>query len=243
MIFDNRITSGTALTSSIWNKAWGFDGTAKTLYDDVGAQQYTNQIYSNFSWANGKQIVQSAIANEFIVVEHSFTTGTYDTSNRSGDLTTWQTGMVTDDYLRDGIYIPRDGYYYVQCDVNVNDSANRIGNTLNVDGISPGPNNMLSLRLIKASQADSSTIVSVEYLSTKLSNVIVAATGNSPEYVQPHYSITANKIIALRKATKIIIQVSLNNYPGRNQKIISSHFKAYLLKSITPVYGGELFYE
>lgn len=242
MIFDNRITSGTALTSTIWNKAWGFDGTARTLYDNVGAQQYTNQIYSNFSWINGKQIL-SGTANQFIVVEHSFIAGTYDTSNRSGDLTTWEQGMPQEDYLRDGIYIPRDGYYFIQCDVAVNDESNRIGNTLNVDGITPGPNNMLSLKILTAAQADTTNYSEQKYFTSKMTNVIAAATGNAPEYVQPHYSITANTFIALRRATKIYVQISLNSYPARNQKIISSHFKAFLIKALQPQYGGELFFE
>ena len=50
MIFNNFVDNGTVLTSTIWNRAWGFEGTAKSLYDLVGAQQYASNIYGAFSW-------------------------------------------------------------------------------------------------------------------------------------------------------------------------------------------------
>lgn len=220
MIFDNEVTSGQVINSTIWNRAWGLNGTAKTLYDMIGGQQSATQAYSAGSWAGGKQ---SFTAES--VIQYSFITGTYPSSIRSGDLITWSPGFSIANNLRDSLIILRDGYYVIHVEVGVNDNANRIGNSLNADGTATVPNIALTVTLDIGLNSKNPSF-------QRITNVVRASTGNSPQFTQPYYSAFANYVLPLTAETQVILKASLNSYPGRGERIVHSSIKAHLLRAV-----------
>jgi hypothetical protein len=217
MIFDNEVQNGDIINSTIWNRAWGLNGTAKTLYDMIGAQQFAAQGYSAGSWIRGTQSITTSS-----VVQYSFISTTYQSNTRTGDFITWSQGYSVFNNARDTIWIQRSGYYIIHLEVGINDNANRIGNTANTDGTGIVPN--------------VSMLVTIDTGSTfsfnRITNVVKASTGNSPQLNQPYYSAFASYCIQLNAGTQIRLTASLNSYAGRGERIVHSNLKAHLLKAM-----------
>jgi hypothetical protein len=213
MIFNNFVNDGTPLTASIWNEAWGYAGTAASMYDAVGAQQYAAQIYSAAVWANAKQ----GLTTTDEVVQFNFTAApAYPSSERSGSLMNWISVMPTTENFRDGITIQRDGYYIVQADVSLGDSAQRMCSSTNLDGINLVPDRSVNVTV-------ASRIYSV------MPNTIKAATANAPQNLQPHVASTQTFLSKFRKGEKIIIQTDVVD--GRDDRIVYAALKVFLIKA------------
>lgn len=224
MIYNNFVANNTIITANTWNKAWGFEGTAKSLYDYVGAHQYASMTYSAFSWNGGKQQItvdDTLIQYSFINTVFPYTTYTYPSALRSGDLMNWYIGC--DPLGRDSIQIQRDGYYILQCDVAIADATNRIGSSTNADGINSVPDRKLVI----------SILIENEYRTFEiLPNTIKAATGNGPQFVQPYF--TANKCFLMYATKGSVINMNIDySMSGRTDRIVYSSLKAFLIKNST----------
>ena len=217
MIFNNEVQNGQIIDSTIWNRAWGLEGTAKSLYDMVGGQQFGAQAYSSGSWLRGTQSITALSP-----VQYSFISSTYPSSTRTGDFITWSPGYSLTGGLRDSLLILRNGFYIVQVEVGINDSANRIGNTANTDGTALIPNVSMLVTL---------NIQSTTKSFSRITNTVKASTGNGPQFNQPYYSAFANYALSLSAASRISLTVSLSSYAGRSERIVHSCLKTYLLKA------------
>lgn len=236
MIFNNFVDNGTVLTSTIWNRAWGFEGTAKSLYDLVGAQQYASNIYGAFSWLTAKQ----SLTTYDEVVQFSFITGTtYPSSERAGSLNNWQNGMITNTVLfgidftdfRDRITIQRDGYYLIHAEFSINDSGNRICSSSFVNGVTTVPNR--SIEMIITVDVGLNLGDVVERSSAIRPNVVNSATFNAGQNVAPHGSSVLNFVSTLRKGDTIKLKTDIvDANPARNERIINAGLKAFLIKAV-----------
>ena len=232
IIFNNYVTAGTVLTSTIWNRAWGFEGTAKSLYDSIGAQQYASNIYGAFSWASAIQ----SLTTFDEVIQFSFITGsTYQSSERAGSLNNWRNGMVIQSGLttfsdfRDRITIQRDGYYLIHAEFSINDSSNRICSSTNANGVTTVPDR--SIEMIITVDVGLGLGDVVERSSAIRPNVVNSATYNATENVAPHGSVVLNFIETYRKGDTIKLKTDVVT-AGRNERIINAGLKAFLIKAI-----------
>lgn len=234
MIFDNFVDNGTVLTSTIWNRAWGFEGTAKSVYDLIGAQQYASNIYGAFSWSTATQ----SLTTYDEVVQFSFITGTtYPSSERAGSLNNWRNGMITNTILvsssdfRDRITIQRDGYYLIHAEFSVNDSSNRICSSTNADGCITVPDRSIDMIITYDVGLGLGDVV--ERRSSVRPNVVNAATFNVAQNVAPHGSAVLNFVETFRKGDTIKLKTDIvDANPARNERIINAGLKAFLIKAI-----------
>jgi hypothetical protein len=234
MIFNNYVTAGTVLTSTIWNRAWGFEGTAKSLYDSIGAQQYASNIYGAFSWASAIQ----SLTTYDEVIQFSFITGsTYQSSERAGSLNNWRNGMLTNtDFFfteysdfRDRITIQRDGYYLIHAEFSINDSSNRICSSTDANGVTTVPDR--SIEMIITVDVGLGLGDVVERSSAIRPNVVNSATYNVFPNVAPHGSVVLNFIETYRKGDTIKLKTNVVT-AGRDERIINAGLKAFLIKAI-----------
>ena len=232
MIFDNYVTNGTILTSTIWNRAWGFEGTAKSLYDSIGAQQHATNIYGAFSWSTAKQSLTTAdtiVQFSFItVVVGGLDVPTFPSSERSGSLNNWKQGMIPTSDFRDRITIQRDGYYVVHAELSINDNTNRICSSTNVDGCKTVPDNSIVLKIIADGGNGVSTITKSSIVRP---NVVKAATFNVSQNVAPHGSVVLNFVATFQKGANIKIETDVVDGAGRNERIVNAGLKAFLIKA------------
>lgn len=232
MIFDNSVQPGQMITSTIWNRAFGFNGTAMSLYDLVGAQQSSAQQYSATSWPRG---IQTPLSTQ--PVQFSFIPTTYPSNYREGDLTAWAPGFTVVDGsggpVRDSVIIQRDGFYAIQIEVSVTDSANRFGANTNADGTGIVPD--ISL-LVKMIVADDATIFGLGNENNKqfyrITNVIKASTGNTPQFVQPYFSAFANYVLPLSAQNQIILYAIPSVENVRTPRIVNACIKTHLLRAL-----------
>jgi hypothetical protein len=229
MIYNNFVTNNAIITANTWNKAWGFEGTAKSLYDYVGAHQYANMTYSAFSWNGGKQqITVDATHIQYSFVNTQLFTSpdyTYLSASRDGHLMNWQIGFDPDEEVRDVIQIQRDGYYIVQCDVAMADATNRIGSSTNADGVNSVPDRKMMVSIYK----ENFLVILREF--EILPNTIKAATGNGPQFVQPYF--TANQCFLTYAIKGDKLKMTINRMSGRTDRVVYSSLKAFLIKNST----------
>lgn len=214
----NYTSDNTIITAHTWNKAWGFEGTAKSLYDLVGAHQSAIITYSTFSWTSGKQNVNLATQ----IVQYSFIASTYPSSLREGDLNNWFSGMSPSAPARDYIKITRDGYYIFQVDIAMNDASNRIGNSANTDTIDFQIDKELSVTFQKRTKTNVYEVVP---------HNIKAATGNGPQFVQPYIVSNQTFLIYAVKNDYFFVSTSVMN--NRTDRIVYASLKAFLIKNST----------
>lgn len=226
MIFDNSVQSGQMITSTVWNRAFGFNGTAMSLYSLVGGQQSGAQQYSATSWPRG---IQNPVSTT--PVQFSFISTTFPSNYREGDLLGWTPGFTAFDNnggpIRDSAIIQRDGFYAIQIEVGVTDSANRFGNSANADGTGIVPNISLLIRMVVA---DENQANSKEF--HRITNVIDAAAGSTPQFVQPYFSAFANYILPLSAQTQIILYAVPSVESIRSPRIVHACLKTHLLKAL-----------
>jgi hypothetical protein len=221
MIFNNFVTTGTALTATIWNRAWGFAGTAASNYDAIGGQQYYNTTFSSSSWATATQEIVAPLTVQF-----SFVNGTYTSSNRSGNFNNWISGMSPEEDLRDNFTAQRSGYHILQCDVALADVSNRIGSSTNTDGIDTVPNRSLNVYILKNDDA----LIYAFRSSSMLPNTIKAATGNGPQFVQPYICSAQTFLVTAIAGDRFKIVV--DPVSTRNDRVVYAAIKGFLMKSI-----------
>lgn len=229
MIFNNYVANGTVLTSTIWNRAWGFEGTAKSLYDSIGAQQHATNIYSAFSWGTAQQ----SLTTTDTIVQFSFITAivggfdvpTFRSSERFGGLNNWKPGMTIASDFRDRITIQRDGIYVIHAEFSINDNTNRICSSSNIDGCKTVPDKDIQLRITYDSGTNYDRICMVR------PNVVNAATFNAAQNVAPHGSVAINFVETYRKGDNIKIETDFVDGAGRNERIINAGLKAFLIKA------------
>jgi hypothetical protein len=218
----NYIPDNVVVTAHTWNKAWGFEGTAKSLYDLVGAHQSAIMTYSTFSWTSGKQQITAANTT----IQYSFITSTYPSSSRDGDLNNWFVGMSPALAARDSIVITRDGYYILQADVAMNDVSNRIGSSTNTDGIESQLDRKLNVTIRKDAGANT---FSKSY--QVVANTIKAATGNGPQFVQPYFVSNQTLLTYATKGDRFTVRADVMS--NRTDRIVYSSLKAFLIKNNT----------
>ena len=229
MIFDNYVTNGTILTSTIWNRAWGFEGTAKSLYDSIGAQQHATNIYGAFSWGTAQQSLTTADT----IVQFSFVTvvvggldvPTFPSSERSGSLNNWKQGMTLTSDFRDRITIQRDGIYVIHAEFSINDNTNRICSSSNTDGCKTVPDNDIFLGITYDNGTNFYRWCMIR------PNVVNAATYNAAQNVAPHGSVVLNFVETFQKGMVLKISTDVVDGAGRNERIINAGLKAFLIKA------------
>lgn len=223
MIFDNFVTTNQQVTATTWNRAFGFSGTASTLYSAIGGQQHASQFYNSGSFGNSVQTVTATTTVQF-----SFISGTYQTANRFGDFITWSSNFITTDNLRDGLIAQRNGIYLVHCEAALNDNANRIGNTTSTDGIGTIPNVTMTISLNKQSQS----AATVTDTTNRITNTIKQETGTTSPFIQPYYAMYLNSVSTLNRGDRIYVTVSLSSYAGRTERLVYGALKLYLLEAL-----------
>ena len=221
MIFNNYVANGTVLTSTIWNRAWGFEGTAKSIYDAVGAQQYFSNIYGAFSWGTANQTLTTTDE----VLQFNFETVSYPSYERAGSLNNWKNGMALNYNFRDRITIQRDGYYMIHAEFSLNDSSNRICSSTNVDGCTTVPDISIHFQVID----QNGFTVRTTHVRP---NVVKAATYNAAENVAPHGSAHLNFIETFQKGDILKLTTDTVDGAARNEKIINASLKAFLIKAV-----------
>jgi hypothetical protein len=225
MIYINFVSDNTIITAHTWNKAWGFEGTAKSLYDYVGAHQYASMCYSAYSWTSGKQQVSISPTQ----IQYSFTTSTYPSVLRDGDLNNWFDGVNPTGTSRDAITITRDGYYIFQCDLAIADSTNRLGSSTNTDGVDNNPNRKMLVSIVKSSGIFGGPVFNKTFQI--LPNTIRAATGNSPQFMQPYYVANQTFLTYAVKGDRFVMNTDAIS--GRTDRVVYSTIKAFLIKNST----------
>jgi hypothetical protein len=223
MIFNNSIAAGEQITATKWNRAFGFNGTARSLYEGIGSQQHATQFYNAGSFGNSRQTVTA-----LTTVQFSFLSSTYITSKRFGDFIVWNNNYITTDNLRDGLVVQRNGIYAVHCEAAINDNVNRIGNTASTDGIGAIPNVVMTLNINKQSQS----VAVVTNTTGRITNTIKQETGTTAPNIQPYYAAYLNTIATLNSGDRIYISTALNSYAGRNERLVYGALKLFLLKAL-----------
>lgn len=222
MIFDNEVQPGQIITSTIWNRAWGFQGTARSVYNAIGAQQSGSQQYSSGSWSSGLQNPTSTVPVQF-----SFISTTYQSNYKEGDFLVWSNGFSVANNLREKIIIQRNGFYAIQVEVGISDEENRFGNSVNADGTGLVPD--ISMQIFIEINDEN---VSNDKRFYRIPNTVKAATGNAPQLVQPYYSAFANFIIPLAADAEILLYAFASDESIRTQRIVHACLKAHLIKAL-----------
>lgn len=218
MIFDNNIDSNQTITASDWNKAWGNNGTAKSIYDLLGGQQYGNIVFNATSWrTSNQQLTVSDTPVQFSFMSY------YTSARRNGDFIDWSETMVTTDNLRDGIVVHRDGFYSVTCEVGIHDQYNRNGTTsTTADGPGTNINNACEIFL-----KNNNVII---YQNTALPTNVNQAVGLATPFYPPILSNYFTIVINLQKNDRIHAAISLTNYT-KNTRVTFASLKLHLLKA------------
>jgi len=217
MIFDNFVTNNQVITATDWNRAWGFNGTAKTLYDLLGAQQRASLVFDATSWRSSNQTISTSFSD----VQFSFTN--YTSTTRLGDFIDWSSGMVVTDNLRDGIVIHRNGTYNITCEIGIHDQFNRNGTTsTTADGPGTNINNACEIFL-----ENNGTII---FQNTALPTNVNQAVGNATPAYPPILYSHFNVIVDLQKNDRINISTSLSDYT-KSTRVAFSSLKIHLLRA------------